>query len=59
MGSGAGNQSYRASGLTLLTTTMSPWNTVYIERTVDTLKLKGITINRQLLLICPSWDGST
>ncbi|MGT7476121.1 Tn3 family transposase, partial [Escherichia coli] len=29
------NQSYRASGLTLLTAAISLWNTVYMERAVD------------------------
>lgn len=32
------NQSYRASGLTLLTAAISLWNTVYMERAVDALK---------------------
>lgn len=35
-----GNQSYRASGLTLLTAAISLWNTVYMERAVDALKRK-------------------
>ncbi|KLQ29139.1 hypothetical protein ABF72_12650 [Enterobacter hormaechei subsp. steigerwaltii] len=43
------NQSYRASGLTLLTATISLWNTVYMERAVDALKRKGVKINEQLL----------
>jgi ribosomal protein L20 len=43
------NQSYRASGLTLLTAAISLWNTVYMERTVDALKRKGLKINEQLL----------
>ncbi len=34
------NQSYRASGLTLLTTAISLWNTFYMERAVDALKRK-------------------
>ncbi|EMU63233.1 tn3 transposase DDE domain protein [Escherichia coli 2864350] len=36
------NQSYRASGLTLLTAAISLWNTVYMERAVDALKRKGM-----------------
>ena len=43
------NQSYRASGLTLLTAAISLWNTVYMERAVDALRRKGIKINAQLL----------
>ena len=43
------NQSYRASGLTLLTAAISLWNTVYMERAVDALKRKGMKINEQLL----------
>lgn len=43
------NQSYRASGLTLLTAAISLWNTVYMERAVDALKRKGMKINAQLL----------
>lgn len=43
------NQSYRASGLTLLTAAISLWNTVYMERSVDALKRKGLKINEQLL----------
>lgn len=43
------NQSYRASGLTLLKAAISLWNTVYMERAVDALKRKGMKINEQLL----------
>lgn len=43
------NQSYRASGLTLLTAAISLWNTVYMERTIDALTRKGLKINEQLL----------
>lgn len=39
------NQSYRVSGLTLLTAAISLWNTVYMERPVDALKRKGVKIN--------------
>lgn len=38
---GLENQSYRASGLTLLTAAISLWNTVYIERAIDSLRRKG------------------
>jgi len=43
------NQSYRASGLTLLTAAISLWNTVYMERAIDALKRRGLKINEQLL----------
>ena len=43
------NQIYRASGLTLLTAAISLWNTVYIERAIDSLKRKGIPLNEQLI----------
>jgi len=46
---GLENQSYRASGLTLLTAAVSLWNTVYIERAIDSLKRKGISLNEQLI----------
>ncbi len=46
---GLENQSYHASGLTFLTAAITLWNTVYMERTVDSLKRKGIEINDQLL----------
>ena len=46
---GLENQSYRASGLTLLTAAISLWNTVYIERAIDSLKRKGIPFNDQLI----------
>lgn len=43
------NQSYRASGLTLLTAAISLWNTVCIERAIEALKRKGLKLNEQLL----------
>ncbi|RAW96813.1 MULTISPECIES: Tn3 family transposase [unclassified Photorhabdus] len=46
---GLENQSYRASGLTLLTSAIALWNTVYIERAIDSLKRKGISINEHLV----------
>ena len=46
---GLENQSYRASGLTLLTAAITLWNTVYIERAIESLKRKGIPINEQLV----------
>lgn len=35
---GLENQIYRASGLALLTAAISFWNTLYIERAIDSLK---------------------
>lgn len=46
---GLENQSYRASGLTLLTAAILLWNTVYIERAIDSLKRKEIPLNEQLI----------
>ncbi|RAP64221.1 tn3 transposase DDE domain protein [Candidatus Erwinia dacicola] len=43
------NQSYRASGLTLLTAAISLWNNVYMVRVVHALKRKGVKVNEQLL----------
>lgn len=48
-GRGLENQSYRASGLTLLTAAIALWNTVYIERAIEFLKRKKLLINDQLL----------
>ena len=42
-------QRYRASGLTLLTSAIVLWNTVYLERAVEALKNKGETIDDSLL----------
>ena len=44
---GLENKSYRASNLTLLTAAISLWNTVYIERAIDSLKRKGLPLNEQ------------
>ena len=46
---GLDNQRYRASGLTLLTAAIALWNTVYIERAIESLKRKKLLINDQLL----------
>lgn len=44
---GLENKSYRASNLTLLTAAISLWNTVYIERAIDSLQRKGLPLNEQ------------
>lgn len=46
---GLENQNYRTSGLTLLTAAISLWNTVYIERAIDSLKRKDILLNQHLI----------
>lgn len=38
---GLEDQSYRASGLTVLTAAIVLWNTVYMERAIELLKKKG------------------
>jgi hypothetical protein len=46
---GLENQGYRVNGLTLLTAAITLWNTLYIERAIESLKRKGIPINEQLV----------
>lgn len=55
---GLENQSYRASGLTLITAAITLWNTVYIENAINQLKKKGLPLNDQLLshLSRLSWE---
>ena len=43
---GLENQSYRASGLTLLTAAITLWNTVYIERAIESLKNERVIPNK-------------
>ena len=42
-------QRYRASGLTLVTSAIVLWNTVYLERAVIALKERGIDVDENLL----------
>lgn len=42
-------QRYRASGLTLVTAAIALWNTVYIERAVQTLTSNGQALDPELL----------
>lgn len=42
-------QRYRASGLNLVTAAIVLWNTVYLERTIETLRASGIKIDDALL----------
>ena len=43
------NQSFRASGLSLITAAIVHWNTVYLERAVQHLKAQGVSISDDLL----------
>jgi TnpA family transposase len=43
------NQSFRASGLSLITAAIVHWNTVYLEQTVQHLRAQGVSIPDDLL----------
>jgi TnpA family transposase len=43
------NQSFRASGLSLITAAIVHWNTVYLERAVQHLRAQGVSIPDDLL----------
>jgi TnpA family transposase len=43
------NQSFRASGLSLITAAIVHWNTVYLDRAVQHLSAQGVTIPDDLL----------
>ena len=43
------NQTYRASGLSLITAAIVHWNTVYLNRAVQYLRAQGVTIPDDLL----------
>jgi hypothetical protein len=43
------NQRYRASGLNLVVAAIVLWNTVYLERAVQTLREAGISVDDKLL----------
>ena len=51
-------QRYRASGLNLVTAAIVLWNTVYLEKSVETLRKRGIEVDDHLLQhISPlGWD---
>ena len=54
------NQRYRASGLNLVVAAIILWNTVYLERTIHTLRDSGKEIDETLLPhLSPPWAGST
>jgi len=42
-------QRYRASGLNLVTAAIVPWNTVYLERATDALRVHGAVVGGELL----------
>ena len=43
------NQSFRASGLSLITAAIVHWNTVYLDRAVRQLRAQGVTVPDDLL----------
>ena len=43
------NQSFRASGLSLIAAAIVHWNTVYLDRAVQHLRARGVTIPDDLL----------
>ena len=43
------NQRYRASGLNLVVAAIVLWNTVYLERAVEALKVHGVTVEQDFL----------
>jgi hypothetical protein len=43
------NQSFRASGLSLITAAIVHWNTVYLDRAVRQLRTQGATVPDELL----------
>lgn len=55
---GLENQGYRASGLTLMTVAIALWNTVYIERTIESLKRKRSRLMTNCSLSFRRWVGS-
>jgi len=43
------NQSFRASGLSLITAAIVHWNTVYLDRAVQQLRAQGVAVSDDLL----------
>jgi len=43
------NQSFRASGLSLITAAIVHWNTIYLDRAVGQLRAQGATVSDDLL----------
>lgn len=43
------NQRYRDSGLNLVVTAIILWNTVYLERAIESLKAHGYTVDDELI----------
>jgi hypothetical protein len=43
------NQSFRASGLSLLTAAIVHWNTIYLDQAVQYLRAQGVVISNELL----------
>jgi Tn3 transposase DDE domain len=46
---GSSSQSFRASGLSLITAAIVHWNTVYLDRAVQQLRLQGAAVPDDLL----------
>ena len=43
------NQSFRASGLSLLTAAIVYWNTIYLDRAIQHLRAHGVVVSNELL----------
>jgi hypothetical protein len=43
------NQSFRASGLSLLTAAIVHWNTIYLDQAVQQLRVQGVSVPDELL----------
>ena len=53
------NQSFRASGLSLITAAIVHWNTVYLERAVQHLRAQGVSIPGRSAAACSAaWLGA-
>ncbi len=53
-------QRYRASRLNLVTVAIGLWNTVYLERAIEAMHVRGVSADSTLLpYLCQRWAGST
>jgi TnpA family transposase len=51
------NQSFRASGLSLITAAIVHWNTVYLNRAVQQLRVQGLMVPDELAHVAPlGWE---
>jgi hypothetical protein len=53
------NQSFRASGLSLITAAIVHWNTIYLDRAVRQLRAQGAAVPDDLPPMSHPSDGST